>query len=117
MTQFYEIDHGQPKLAIVSRALSWSYTLAIRRECEHYLWTTRQKWTSRQLERQIVNCRFERIVLSQTKLSAVPRELHPTPTALIGTIISSTCAMTSVKAFVTEGRRQMSPTFIHVAIP
>jgi hypothetical protein len=86
MTQFYEIARGQPKLATLSRELSWSHTLAIRRECEHYLWTTRQKWTSRELERQIVNGRFERTALSQTKLSAVPRELRPMSPTFFGTV-------------------------------
>jgi hypothetical protein len=43
--------------------------------------------------------------------------IAPTPAAHLEMVTSSTCAMTSVKAFVAEGRRQPSPTFIHVAIP
>jgi predicted nuclease of restriction endonuclease-like (RecB) superfamily len=41
-----------------------------------------QKWTSRELERQINGALFERVVLSPAILSASLRELHPEAVAV-----------------------------------
>jgi predicted nuclease of restriction endonuclease-like (RecB) superfamily len=84
MMQFFETYHGRPKLAALLRELTWTHNLFILGKCkrqeerEFYLrLAVGQKWTSRELERQINGALFERIVLSPTKLSAPLTELHP----------------------------------------
>ena len=84
MRQFYEIYHDQPKLAALLRELPWTHNLLILgkfkrgEEREFYLkLAISQKWTSRELERQINGALFERVVLSPAKLSPVVRELYP----------------------------------------
>ena len=84
MRQFYETYRGQPKLSALLRELTWTHNLFILGKCkrneerEFYLrLAAGQKWTSRELERQINGALFERTVLSPTKLSAPLRELHP----------------------------------------
>ena len=84
MRQFFETYRGQPKLSALLRELNWTNNLMILGKCkrdeerEFYLrLAAAQKWTSRELERQINGALFERIVLSPAKLSAPLRELHP----------------------------------------
>jgi predicted nuclease of restriction endonuclease-like (RecB) superfamily len=83
MMQFYDTYRGQPKLATLSRELSWSHNLAIMsrskrtEEREFYLrMASRERWSFRNLQRQLDGALFERIVLSPTKLSPPLRELH-----------------------------------------
>ncbi len=84
MRQFYETYRDQPKLSALLRELTWTHNLFIlgkskrEEEREFYLrLAAGQKWTSRELERQINGALFERTVLSPTKLSTPLRELHP----------------------------------------
>jgi predicted nuclease of restriction endonuclease-like (RecB) superfamily len=77
MMQFYETYRDQPKLAALLRELSWSHNLAIMSRCkrdearEFYLrLATRERWSFRELERQLAGALFERVALSPTKLSA-----------------------------------------------
>ncbi len=84
MRQFYETYRGRPKLSALLRELSWTHNLFILGKCkreeerEFYLrLAAGQKWTSRELERQINGALFERVALSPTKLSAPLREMHP----------------------------------------
>lgn len=84
MRQFYETYAGQPKLAALLRELNWTQNLLILarakrpEEREFYLrLCAREKWPSRELERQLRGALFERIVLSPPKLSPVVRQLHP----------------------------------------
>lgn len=84
MSQFFETYRGQPKLATLSRELSWSHNLAILSRCkrqeerEFYLrLTSSERWTFRELQRQLNGALFERVVLSPTKVSAPLREQHP----------------------------------------
>ncbi len=84
MMQSYETYRGQPKLATLLRVLPWSHNLAImsrsRRdeEREFYLrMASRERWSFRDLQRQLNGALFERVVLSPAKLSPVVRELHP----------------------------------------
>jgi predicted nuclease of restriction endonuclease-like (RecB) superfamily len=84
MRQFFEIYRGQPKLSALLRELSWTNNLMILGKCERaeerefYLrLAAAQRWTSRELERQINSALFERTILSPAKLSAPLRELHP----------------------------------------
>ena len=84
MMQFFETYRKQPKLATLLRELSWSHNLAImsrsRRaeEREFYLRiASRERWSFRQLQRQLSGALFERIALSPVKLSTPLTELHP----------------------------------------
>jgi len=76
MSQFHETYRDQPKLAALLRELSWSHNLAIMSRCrrdeerEFYLrLATRQRWSLRELQRQLNGAMFERAVLSPAKLS------------------------------------------------
>lgn len=84
MRQFYEAYQGQQKLSALLRELTWTHNLFILGKCkrveerEFYLRLCHgQRWSSRQLERQINGALFERTVLSPAKLSAPLRELLP----------------------------------------
>ena len=84
MMQFCETYLDQPKLAALVRELSWSHKLAIMSRCkrdegrEFYLrLATLERWSLRELERQLAGALLERVVLSPAKLSAPLRELHP----------------------------------------
>ena len=70
MRQFFDTYHHWGKLAALLRELSWTHNLLIlgkcKREEEHEFYlrmAAEQKWTSRQLERQINGALFERVVL------------------------------------------------------
>ena len=84
MKQFVETYRGQPKLAALLRELTWTHNMMIMgrskrdEEREFYVrLSVQQKWTSRELERQLKGALFERTVLSKPKLSPLMRELHP----------------------------------------
>lgn len=84
MRQFYDTYHDQPILSTLLRELSWSHNLHIVSKCktpeerEFYLRiAVEQRWSSRELDRQISGALFERNILSPPKLSAVLTELHP----------------------------------------
>jgi predicted nuclease of restriction endonuclease-like (RecB) superfamily len=89
MRQFYEIYRDQPILVTLLRELSWTHNLLILsrskrdEEREFYLRLChREKWTKRELERQLDGALFERTVLSPAKLSPAVRELHPDAAAI-----------------------------------
>lgn len=82
MKQFYETYNDSPKLAPLVRELSWTNNVLIfgkaksSEEREFYLNLSKsENYTSRELERQINSSYFERTVLSNQKLSALPRVL------------------------------------------
>lgn len=84
MVQFYETYCKLPKLATLSRELAWSHNVAIMSRCkrdeerEFYLkMAGKERWTYRQLQRQLSGALFERTVLSPPKFSPAVRELHP----------------------------------------
>jgi predicted nuclease of restriction endonuclease-like (RecB) superfamily len=84
MRQFYATYCDQPKLSALLRELSWTHNLLIigksKREDEREFYlrmACSQKWSSRELERQLAGALFERVALSPTRLSAPLRELHP----------------------------------------
>jgi predicted nuclease of restriction endonuclease-like (RecB) superfamily len=85
MKQFYETYQDLPKLSPLLREISWTNNLAIMTRCktveekEFYLrLSASEKYTSRELERQIDSSVFERTMFGNQKLSAVLREIHPT---------------------------------------
>lgn len=84
MKQFYESYQGNEKLLSLVRELPWSHNLAIFSRCkseeefEYYLrLSIMEKYSFRELDRQISASSFERTMLGNTKLSTVLRELHP----------------------------------------
>jgi predicted nuclease of restriction endonuclease-like (RecB) superfamily len=84
MRQFHETYRHEPKLAPLVRQLPWTHNLLIlagtRRpeQREFYLrLCAREKWPSRELERQLNGCLFERAVLCPPKVSAALTQLHP----------------------------------------
>jgi predicted nuclease of restriction endonuclease-like (RecB) superfamily len=84
MGQFFETYQHQPKLAPLVRELSWSHNLAIlsrcKREGERELFlrlASRERWSYRELHRQLSGGLFERTILSPLKLSTPLAELYP----------------------------------------
>lgn len=84
MKQFYQAYKDFPNLSALLREISWTNNLIILsraksiEEREFYLGLSRQeKFSSRELERQINSGVFERTILGNTKLSSAMRELHP----------------------------------------
>jgi len=82
MKQFYETYHAIPKLSTLLREISWSNNLHILsktksfEEKEFYMQLTiKEKYKARELERQIDSGYFERVMLTDKKLSTVLREL------------------------------------------
>jgi len=84
MKQFYETYHGEPKLSAVLREISWTNNLCILSRCKSteerafYLKiSSSEKYSSRELERQISAGLYERTMIGNTKLSPVVREIYP----------------------------------------
>lgn len=84
MKQFYETYQADEKLASLVRELPWTHNTIIFSRCksaeERAFYLTlcdKERYSSRELERQIDASQFERSLISQQKLSAVLRELHP----------------------------------------
>lgn len=83
MKQFYEVYRDEPKLSPLLREISWTNNVVImnraknREEKEFYLKRCiRERYSSRELERQINSGVFERTLLG-AKLSAPLREMYP----------------------------------------
>ena len=84
MRQFFVTYREDSKLSTLLRVLQWSAHLHIMsrsksfEEREFYLrLATQNRWSVRELERQIDAALFERSVLSAPKLSTVLREMRP----------------------------------------
>jgi predicted nuclease of restriction endonuclease-like (RecB) superfamily len=84
MKQFYQTYKAFPKLSALLREISWTNNLIILSrtksidEQEFYLHlSSQEKFSSRELERQINSGVFERTLMGNTKVSSVMRELHP----------------------------------------
>ncbi len=84
MRQFYEAYQGDAIVSALLRQLPWTQNLIILNQCkrseerEFYLrLAIREKWSSRELERQLKTALFERTVLSPAKASAVLSQIHP----------------------------------------
>ena len=78
MRQFHDTFANQPKLAALLRELNWTQNLLILARAKHpeerefYLrLCAREKWPSRELERQLAGALFERTILSPPKVSAL----------------------------------------------
>ena len=84
MKQFYEAYKDLPKLSILLREIPWSHNMTILssakiiKEREFYIrLTIKERLSFRELERQIDSGLYERIILTNEKLSTVLREIHP----------------------------------------
>lgn len=84
MRQFYETYCDDPIVSAVLRQLPWTHNLTILSRSKHpeerefYLkLAIKERWSSRELERQFDTALFERVVLSPPKVSAVLAQTHP----------------------------------------
>lgn len=84
MKQFYETYQNDEKLSPLLRELPWSHNLAIFSRCKtqhervFYLnLAANEKYSFRELDRQISACLFERAILETPKLSTPLRVLSP----------------------------------------
>lgn len=84
MRQFFEAYRSEPKLSTLLRELPWSSNLHILtrskrlEEREFYLrMATQNRWSVREVERQINGALFERAVLNPPRVSTALREIQP----------------------------------------
>jgi predicted nuclease of restriction endonuclease-like (RecB) superfamily len=91
MRQFYETYRGDEKVSALLRQLPWTHNLLIlgkskrAEEREFYLrMATAEKWSSRELQRQINGALFERVVMSPTKVSPLLNGLASAKSQIIG---------------------------------
>jgi len=84
MKQFYKTYRGNEKVSAMLTQISWTNHLLILsktktiEEKEFYLvLSVKEKYTSRELERQIDSGFYERYMLSDTKVSALVTQNHP----------------------------------------
>ncbi|MBL8207520.1 MAG: DUF1016 family protein [Blastocatellia bacterium] len=83
MRQFFEAYQHDEKVSPLVRQLPWTHNLIILSQCkrpeerEFYLrLCSKERWSKRELERQITNALFERAVLNPPKVSALLQQLH-----------------------------------------
>ena len=83
MRQFYETYQGDEKVSPLVTQLPWTHNVIILsaskspEEREFYLrLCLREKWSKRELERQLKAALFERAILNPPKASAALRQLH-----------------------------------------
>lgn len=83
MKQFYETYQDFPKLSALLREISWTNNLTILsraktiEEKEFYLrLCIQEKYSSREMDRQINSGVFERVMIGNQKLPSVAKEIH-----------------------------------------
>jgi predicted nuclease of restriction endonuclease-like (RecB) superfamily len=84
MRQFYSTYKDYPKLSPLVREITWTNNLIIFSRCvsieekEFYLIKTKkEKWSKRELDRQISSSLFERTLLSNTQVSPITQGIYP----------------------------------------
>ena len=84
MRQFYDAYQGDEIVSALLRQLPWTHNLIILNqskrpeEREFYLrLAIREKWSSRELERQFKTALFERTVLNPVQISPLVTQTHP----------------------------------------
>jgi predicted nuclease of restriction endonuclease-like (RecB) superfamily len=84
MRQFYETYGGDEKVSPLVRQLPWTHHMIILNqskrpeEREFYLrLAIQERWSKRELERQLKGALFERTVLNPPKVSAALTQMHP----------------------------------------
>ncbi|MDX2111767.1 MAG: PDDEXK nuclease domain-containing protein [Verrucomicrobiota bacterium] len=87
MRQLYETYRANPIVSPLVRQLPWTHNMIIlsqtRRDEEREFYVRmaiREKWTKRELERQIRIALFERAVINPPKVAATLRQIHPLAT-------------------------------------
>ncbi|MGB5855689.1 MAG: PDDEXK nuclease domain-containing protein [Oceanisphaera sp.] len=85
MRQFYQTYNGDEKVTALLTQLPWTHNLLILsqskrpEEREFYLrMAIQEKWSSRELERQLKSALFERSVLKPAKVTSAVFQSHPT---------------------------------------
>ena len=85
MRQFYETYRNETKVSALLRQLPWTHNVLILGKCrraeerEFYLrLAAQERWSSRELERQLNGALFERAILNPPKVAPLVRQLHPT---------------------------------------
>jgi len=83
MRQFHDTYRTHTKVAALLRQLPWTHNLMILARCkrleerEFYLrLACREKWSSRELQRQLNGALFERTVLTPPKVSPLVTQIH-----------------------------------------
>ncbi len=84
MRQFYEAYRDDEIVSALLRQLPWTHNLIIlsqsKRSDERLFYlrmAIQEKWSSRELERQLKAALFERVVLNPAKVSPLVRQTHP----------------------------------------
>jgi predicted nuclease of restriction endonuclease-like (RecB) superfamily len=84
MKQFYETYKGDEQLSALARVLPWTHNTTIFSRCKspeerrfYLALCHKEKYSSRELERQIDSASFERASLNPPKLSAALRVIQP----------------------------------------
>src|SRR5262249_51358034 len=84
MRKFYEAYRDDKKVAKLLRQLPWSSNLHILTKCKRpeerdfYLrMAVQQRWSVREVARQIDSALFERAILNPPKVSTLLRQMHP----------------------------------------
>lgn len=84
MRQFYEAYRGDEKVSALLTQLPWTHNLMILSQSKRpeerafYLrMAVQEKWSSRELERQLKTALFERSVLNPAKVTPVVTQTHP----------------------------------------
>ncbi len=87
MKQFYETYQSDEKLSALARELPWTHNTIIFSRCKsveertfYLTLCSKERYSSRELERQIDASQYERTLMGKQKLSAVLREIHPSIT-------------------------------------
>ncbi|MFD2519483.1 PDDEXK nuclease domain-containing protein [Emticicia soli] len=82
MKQFYETYKDSPKLSAMLREISWTSNTIIFSRCKNFEERTfylklvlKERWSSRELERQIDSSYFERVMIGNSKISNLPKQL------------------------------------------
>jgi len=84
MIHFYSTYKNHQILQVLFREITWSHNLTIFSQCnsieemEFYLTLTKkEKWSVRELDRQISSSFFERAMLSDAKISPITKTIYP----------------------------------------
>lgn len=81
MKQFYETYKDNEKLATVWRELSWSHhklilpCKTIEEQTFYVLYSIKERWSFRELERQINSSCYERVMIGNAKVATVSQQL------------------------------------------
>jgi predicted nuclease of restriction endonuclease-like (RecB) superfamily len=115
MRQFFETWRGSSKLSALLRELPWTHNLSLLGKCklpeerQFYLRLAVQgRWSSRQLDRQIGACLFERAILSPPKVSPLVAQMHPDA----GMVFKDTYLLDFLDLPATHSERQLQKALV-----